>query len=141
LTSTTYPAEAYLKASNPDRDDRFGESVSISRDTIVVGAPHEDSADPLDELNNDLELAGAAYVFVWDGTEWGQQAYLKAPVPQLGDRLGIAVAVSGETIVVGAPANDNVAVGGTKEDSGAAYVYMRNEDNEWNWQDTWILPQ
>jgi hypothetical protein len=73
--------QAYLKASNTDSLDHFGMSVSISEDTIVVGAPLEQSnATGVngDQHNNDVYMAGAAYVFVRNGTTWTQQAYLKA---------------------------------------------------------------
>jgi hypothetical protein len=46
--------------------------------------------------------AGAAYVFVRSGTTWSQQAYLKASNAGAGDHFGCSVAISGETVVVGA---------------------------------------
>src|SRR5690606_38350714 len=77
---TTWTQQAYLKASNTGVDDRFGWSVSISGDTVVVGAPYEDSnavGVNGDQSNNDATNSGAAYVFVRNGTTWAQQAYLK----------------------------------------------------------------
>jgi hypothetical protein len=73
--------------------------VSISGDTIVVGAPGEDS-NALevngDQRNNSAPNSGAAYVFVREETIWSQQAYLKTPKPGAG-----AVSISGDTIVAG----------------------------------------
>ena len=139
-SGTTWSQEAYLKASDTVTSegpgDRFGESVSIAGDTIVVGAAGEDSGASGvdgDATDNTAESAGAAWVFVRDGTSWSQQAYLKASNTGAGDRLGYAVAVQGDTIAVGAYAEDSAAsgVGGDQgddsaENAGAVYVYVRS---------------
>ena len=52
--------------------------------------------------NESAGNAGAAYVFVRSGTTWSQQAYLKASNTGAGDQFGCSVAVSGDTVVVGA---------------------------------------
>jgi hypothetical protein len=128
--------QAYLKASNTTAEDSFGEAVAISGDTIVVGAPEEDSdATGVngDQSNDDAHLAGAAYVFVRDGTTWSQQAYLKASNTELLEAFGRAVAISGDTIVVGAPEEDSDATGVDGDQAsnaatlaGAAYVFRRS---------------
>ncbi|MBW2455962.1 MAG: cadherin-like beta sandwich domain-containing protein [Deltaproteobacteria bacterium] len=128
--------EAYLKASNAEAYDSFGTSVAISGDTIVIGAPGEDSnatGANGNESSNVLGMAGAAYVFVRSGTTWTQQAYLKASNPNVNDRFGTSVAISADTIVVGAFQEDSSATGingtetdNTAADSGAAYVFVRN---------------
>lgn len=130
----------YVKASNPGADDQFGYSVGISGDTMVVGAPGEDSAatgvngNPAD---NSAVDSGAAYVFRRTGGAWSQEAYLKASNSEAGDAFGWSVAVSGDTIVVGAFREDSAAtgVGGNQADnsagtSGAAYVFRRT-GNAW----------
>ena len=81
LTIDPLAQQAYLKASNTEASDDFGISVSISGDTVVVGARGEDSnATGVngDQSNNLAIDSGAAYVFVRNGTIWTQQAYLKA---------------------------------------------------------------
>ncbi|MCA8942221.1 MAG: FG-GAP repeat protein, partial [Planctomycetes bacterium] len=124
----------FLKASNTGGDDRFGWAVAQSGDTIVVGAFLEDSdATGIDGVDNDLaEESGAAYVFVRSGSTWVQQAYLKASNTNVGDRFGHSVAISGDTIVVGAREEDSGAtsVDGNQTsngqpDAGAAYVFVR----------------
>ena len=55
-----------------------------------------------DQSNNSASGSGAAYVFVRSGTTWSQQAYLKASNTGAGDQFGYSVAVSGDTVVVGA---------------------------------------
>jgi len=127
--------DAYLKAFNAERDDRFGDAVAISGDTVVVGAPQEDAdatGDDDDSVNNTFSNAGAAYVFQGDGISWWRAGYLKAANAGIGDRFGEAVAIDGDTIVVGAPVERSSATGvdGDGSDdsafqSGAAYVYTR----------------
>jgi hypothetical protein len=136
LTIDPYVQQTYLKASNTEKDDSFGISVAISGDTIVVGAYFEDSnATGINgtQSDNSTNNAGAAYVFVRNGSTWTQQAYLKASNTGANDQFGLSVAISGDTIVVGAYGEDSNATGinGTQTDdsalgSGAAYVFTRN---------------
>jgi hypothetical protein len=135
-TGTTWTQQAYLKASNTDAHDHFGIEVSISGDTLVVGAMSEDSnASGVNgnESDDSAEDSGAAYVFARVGTTWTQQAYLKASNVESLDIFGISVAISGETVVVGARDEDSSATGvnGDQGDdgasaSGAAYVFVRS---------------
>jgi hypothetical protein len=128
--------QAYLKAENNNAGDAFGSSVAISGDTVVVGAPDEDSNATTvdgDGANDDAAESGAAYVFVRSGISWTQQAYLKASNAGAGDAFGTSVAVSADTIVVGANLEDSNAttIGGDganddAAESGAAYVFLRD---------------
>ncbi len=125
--------EAYLKASNPGPGDWFGCAVAVDGDTLVVGAYPEDSNGTGvngNQADNSAANAGAAFVFVRSGGAWSQQAYLKASNTDAGDLFGHAVGVSGDTVVVGAPAEDSntTGVNGNQADnsatsSGAAYVF------------------
>lgn len=133
-TAGAWTQQAYLKASNPGNGDGFGSSVAISGETIVVGAPAEDSnATGVDGPDNNFAVgSGAAYVFTRVlGTTWIPDAYLKASNTDLGDSFGTSVAISGDTIIVGAPLEDstatgvNGATGNAGADSGAAYVFFR----------------
>lgn len=96
---------AVLTAADGMPNDWFGRSVSIDGDTALVGA------DAADEGGNDNQ--GAAYVFVREAGGWVQQARLVADDGAQFDQFGISVAVSGDTALVGSPAN-------------AAYVFERN---------------
>ncbi|GJM05950.1 MAG: hypothetical protein DHS20C09_19460 [marine bacterium B5-7] len=128
--------QAYLKASNTDTDDFFGYAVDIFDDTVVVGAPNEDSdATGVngDESNNDAASSGAVYVFTRNAGIWSQQAYLKASNPDSGDFFGSSVAISGNKVVVGAQLESSDATGVNGDESnnnstsaGAAYVFSRN---------------
>ncbi|MEY4167437.1 MAG: hypothetical protein RIR52_1261, partial [Acidobacteriota bacterium] len=110
----TISQQAYLKASNTGSNDGFGSSVAISGDTVVVGAAWEDSTATGvngDQTNDLAPGSGAAYVFVRHGASWSQQAYLKASNTGSNDRFGSSVAISGETVVVGAPGEASNATG------------------------------
>jgi hypothetical protein len=134
--------EAYLKASNTGGPtggegvgDSFGMSVAISGDLIVVGAPFEDSnatAINGNGSNNSALDAGAAYVFRRTGTAWTQEAYLKASNANAGDYFGTTVAISGDTIAVGADGEQSDATGVNPSQAsnaltyaGAVYVFKR----------------
>ncbi|MCB0052041.1 MAG: cadherin-like beta sandwich domain-containing protein, partial [Caldilinea sp.] len=130
--------QAYLKASNTGASDMFGIAVAISGDTAVVGASSEDSTVAGGQSNNDAANAGAAYVFTRDGTgAWSQQAFLKASNAQAQDIFGSSVAVSGDTLIVGAYYEASSADGGESDNStsysGAAYVFTRSGVT-WNQQ-------
>lgn len=120
---------AYLKASNPDGDDEFGFSVSLSGTTLAVGARREDGsnggvgATP----DNGLTDAGAVYIFDFaPGTGWTESVYIKAPTTQSGARFGDAVSLSGTTLVTGARLEDGVGA-----NSGAVYVHERDMSGTW----------
>ncbi len=133
-SGTTWSQQAYLKASQVSAVDRFGWSVAASGDTVVVGAHQEDgsSTGVNGPVNEAATTAGAAYVFVRNGTTWSQQAYLKASQVTAFDQFGYSVAVMGDTVVVGAPTEDGSATGvnGPVDESannaGAAYVFVRS---------------
>lgn len=142
----------YLKASNKAAYSKFGFSVAISGDTIVVGAPYEDSDTSTIYLGSDYggnsfaSDSGAAYVFTRSGDVWTQVAALKAP--HRGDKagqehFGWSVDVAGDTIVVGAKDEDNnvgtitnapvmQTTGSGDGNSGAAYLYRRI-GTSWVW--------
>ncbi|MCX6879168.1 MAG: lectin-like protein [Verrucomicrobia bacterium] len=133
---TTWSEQAYLKASNTGSSDLFGWSVAVSGDTVVVGAKYEDSnATGVNgnQADNSASGSGAAYVFVRNGTTWSQQAYLKASNTGVDDWFGYSVAVSGDTVVIGAISEDSNSTGANGNQtnnsasfSGAAYVFVRN---------------
>jgi hypothetical protein len=128
--------EAYLKASNTDAHDYFGYSVSLSGDTLAVGARGEASAAQGvggNQGDNTAVSSGAVYVFRRSGSAWLQEAYLKASNTGLGDSFGGSVALSGDTLAIGATGEDSAAqgVGGSQNDntassSGAVYVFRRS---------------
>jgi uncharacterized repeat protein (TIGR01451 family) len=113
-TATTWTLQQGLWAADGVADDRFGWSISLSGDTVVVGAPMADVAGQTD--------AGAAYVFVRSGTTWTEQQKLVASDGATLDQFGWKVAASGDTVAVGAPLDDVAGQNGV----GSAYVFARS---------------
>ena len=109
LAPAPWIQSAKLTAAGGVANDRFGRSVAVSGDTIVVGT----------------STPGRAYVFVrpsagWSGTRT-QTATLTASGGAPGDGFGSSVAINGDTIVVGAP--DSTV--GLNAGQGRAYVFVR----------------
>ena len=124
--------QACITSSNAEAGDNFGWSVALSGDTLVVGAPNEDSSVNGvngNQADNGAAQSGAAYVFSRRGAVWTQQAYLNASNTEAGDNFGWSVALSGDTLAVGALNEDS---GGSNQtdnsasNSGAAYVFSRS---------------
>jgi FG-GAP repeat len=104
----------------------FGRALALSEDTLVVGAHLKNVA------------AGAAYIFQKDqgGTDnWGEVKTLSASDGEADDFFGFSVAISGDTLVVGAPfENHDTNKDGIDEiDVGAAYLFERNQGGTNAW--------
>jgi FG-GAP repeat len=107
--------QAKLIAGDGADNDKFGTSVAVSGDTVVVGAFWDDDA------GTD---SGSAYVFMRSGTTWAEQQKLTAGDAAADDEFGNSVAVSGDTVVVGAHKHDDVGI-----NSGSAYAFVRSKTN------------
>jgi hypothetical protein len=108
---TTWTRQAKLIPSVTRARDEFGTSVSIDRDTVVVGSNYHDDG---------AADGGAAFVFDRAGTTWTEQAKLLASDASVEQGFGVSVAVDGERIAVGAIYDDAMGI-----DSGAAYIFQR----------------
>jgi hypothetical protein len=127
-------APLMFKATNPGVNDGLGTSLAISSDVAVVGAWAESSADAAIPSNDAAPSSGAVYVYTRAANNtWSPNAYLKASNIGAQDRFGEAVAIDGDTIVVGARFEDSNATGingaqnnDLSPNSGAVYVFRRN---------------
>ena len=115
---TIWTEQTELRAGDAGSLDRLGNSVAISFDTVVAGAA-------LDDTTGIGSSVGSAYVFVRAGATWSEQAKLLAGGAGDADQFGFGVAVSGDTVVVGAIRDDDDAF-----NSGAAYIFVR-EGTTW----------
>jgi hypothetical protein len=111
---------AKLLASDGAANDYFGWSVAISGDTVAVGAYGDD--------DKDLYASGSAYIYTRNvagslTAGWTQRSKLLATDGAPGDGFGWSVAISGDTVAVGAYSDDDDDKG---YDSGSAYIYTRN---------------
>ncbi len=113
---------AKLIAHDGANYDRFGWSVDISGDTVVVGARWDDDHG---------SWSGSAYIYERNEgglNNWGQVKKLRASDATGDDWFGVSVAISNDTIVVAASREDTGAT-----DAGSAYVFERNEGGDENW--------
>ena len=118
-TGSTWAQQAKLTASDGAAEDYFGASVSVSGDTVVVGAYFDDVDNPGYSIDR-----GSAYVFARTGSTWAQQAKLTASDGAAEDQFGFSVSVSGDTVVVGAIFDDSNNIAYT-HGTGSAYVFVR----------------
>lgn len=101
--------EIKLTASDGDADDRFGYSVSIFGDYILIGVSEDDNG----------YSSGSAYIFYYDGSSWSEQQKLTASDGDIEDRFGNSVSISGDNILIGAKLDDD---NGTS--SGSTYIFL-----------------
>ena len=118
----TWSQQAELTASDGAAADFFGYSVAVSGSTAVVGA--------LNHTVGSNSGQGAAYVFAESAGAWTQQVELTASDGMARDAFGFSVAVSGSTVVVGAPAHP---FSSGSAGPGAAYVFVQS-DAKWSQQ-------
>lgn len=107
--------EAKLTANDAEAGDQFGGSIALFGETILVGARRDDD-------NGDE--SGAAYLFTRYGFDWIQQAKLTAADGEAGAEFGRSVALSDDTVIIGAARDDEKG-----EDSGSVYVFTRSGTN------------
>ena len=122
-TSEVWEFHQKIVASDRSGDDRFGMSVAIDGDYIVVGSEFDD----VDGANGMQSNAGSAYAFARGGGDvWTEEAQLTASDYGQSENFGWSVGVSGEYAVVGAYKNDTDADGlNSSPDAGAAYFFER----------------
>ena len=118
--------------------DHFGQSLAVSKDTLVVGADGNDDAC---SGNPDCN-SGAIYVFDRDknGVDmWGHVKKRIASEDTAGDWFGESVAISGDTIAVGAPGDDGACPANPDCNSGAVYIFERDLGGLDNWGQAKII--
>jgi hypothetical protein len=140
---------AILYASNTTERDSFGNTLALYGDTLAVGAIGESrTVAGVDNKSRKFVFtggvardSGAVYIFERSNGEWTETTYLKAPNPGLQDFFGWSLALTGDTLAVGAryerSARSGINAPGPEDDNaeraGAVYVYIRTE-NGWRHQ-------
>lgn len=104
--------ERKLTAGDSASGDAFGVSVAVSGNTAVIGASRDSDYGP---------SSGSAYLFARTGSAWLEQQKLTAGDAQAYDGFGGAVALDGDTAIIGAEGEDQM--GST---AGAAYAFVDN---------------
>ncbi len=105
---------------------RFGSSIAIVGDTMLVGAPGW-------SVGSTQNHMGAAYVFTRVGSSWTEQQKITANDGLMEDQFGAAVALSGDTALVGTRR-------GTPTVAGAAYVFVRSDGLQFAPQQQLVSP-
>jgi len=100
-----------MVADDGDISDAYGWAVAIEGNTAIVGSLYDDA------IGSD---SGSAYILSYDGASWDQTQKLVATGIGGGDGFGDSVAIHKDTLVIGAPGDDDAGSG-----AGAAYVYTR----------------
>ncbi|MFM7260303.1 MAG: hypothetical protein ACKO3W_06830, partial [bacterium] len=113
-SGTTWSAQATLTASDGAAADRFGDSISLSGDTLAVGVPEDDVGANANQ--------GSVRVFVRSVTTWSAQATLTASDGGANHSFGTSVSLSGNTLAAGVP-YDNV---GANVNQGSVRVFVRS---------------
>jgi uncharacterized repeat protein (TIGR01451 family) len=112
--TAAWQLQAALRGSDTRSSDSFGVSVAIDGDTAVVGAVGASAGAAY--------AGGAAYVFARTGASWSQQQKLTLSDPEAYDGFGRAVAVAGDTVLIGAPGRDSAACASC----GSAHLFVRS---------------
>ncbi len=118
-------------ASDRDNGDNFGYSLSVSGNTLLVGAYNEKE----DQLGgNTLNAAGSAYIFERDGGGiWAQTQKVVAEDRASNDYFGYSVSMSGSFGLIGAYRSKRDAEGlNAFSSAGAAYIFKKNIDGGWS---------
>ncbi len=144
-------AIGYVKAATNTSTASFGFGLALSKDgtTLAVGTPRYDSTSDGTDNNS-----GAVFLYTATGNDWTYQSTITNPSADLGadDLFGYSVALSddGATLAIGSPYDDGAGTGvigpftfdglngplqntNSSLDSGAAYLYSRDNDN-WSQQ-------
>ncbi len=120
-SGSNWTQQARLQAFDGAAQDYFGGSVAILGNTAIVGAP-------LDDVGTN-QGQGSAYAFVRSGSAWTQHYRFTANDGEAGDQFGYAVALDGDTVLVGSPESDV----GANDRQGAAYSFVRS-GSTWSFQ-------
>jgi len=103
-----------LKATDPGPQDRFGNAVVLTPTELFVGSREDNIGASADR--------GSVYAFPRSGSTFGTAAKVVAPDGAAFDNFGTSIAISGDTLVIGASGDDT----GSGFDQGSAYVFARS---------------
>ena len=102
-----------IEATFGEHGDAFGSAVAVAGDWIAVGEPEDNGTAGID--------TGSVTVFRDTGPFWSEFAFLESPNASAGDMFGTAVAMTGDTLLVGAPFSSPAGF-----ESGGVYPFRRD---------------
>ncbi|HEX8875670.1 MAG TPA: hypothetical protein VF777_02915 [Phycisphaerales bacterium] len=100
FSGTSWTQQASIPSPEPNEANRFGYSVAVSGNRLVVGAPYDDASPTVD--------VGAAYSYLRSGTSWALEQTFSNSTGNPADLLGWSVAVDGDVVMVGIPGHDTL---------------------------------
>lgn len=124
---SNWTQEYKIRAADYGAGERFGTSISMSGDNLIVGAPYDDNAS--------ATSCGSIYFYQRSGTTWNQLNKFFRSVTMANDLFGSAVSISGAYAIAGAPYADVNAL--TSAGSVSIYVFG---GGTWTWQTTINYP-
>lgn len=136
----TWIQEQKLQAPEPENNDGFGNSMSLSSDgnTLSIGSYKENSSSlgVNSVANNNKALSGAVYVYSYTNSTWQQDAYIKPNYSYIFQLFGSSSKLSadGNTLVVGAPGSELNFTGPLSNPLEAVYIFKK-ENDLWYQQD------
>jgi hypothetical protein len=133
----TWTQQAFIKASNPGKEDWFGARLALSGDgnTLAAGAQVENGGSKSingNQKDQSAEDSGAVYLYTRTGATWNQAAYVKASDAEAYDEFGSAMALSrdGKLMAAGARSESSGAKGvngnpndNSAQEAGAVYIF------------------
>lgn len=128
VRSERYPwvQQTKLLAGDGAAQDRFGQSVLLwDENTALVGAPRH---------NGIGKESGAVYLYRREGQGWIETGKLLPDEKGAGARFGVSIAISGDSLLVGAPRYSTERGGLAREQSGAVFVFVRQANGQWHQQ-------
>jgi len=122
---STWIQQAKLLPDDGNENARFGSSVALDGNTVLIGAPDDD---------DNGRQSGSAYVFARTNGVWTQSAKLLPSDGVCGDGFGTSVALSDDVAAIGAPGDDDRQIG-----AGSFYLFVR-EGGDWKEQAEVLAP-
>jgi hypothetical protein len=125
---TTWTQQAFIKSSNPGKEDWFGSRLTLNGDgnILAVGAQVENGGSKGvngDQKDQSAEDSGAVYFFTRTGAVWTQAAYVKASNAEAYDEFGSAVALSKDGKLMAVGARSEASADNSAPEAGAVYVF------------------
>lgn len=122
-SGSSWTLEDTLEHGDPETDDRFGVSVSLSGDGnyAICGALYEDGTGSQTSISGQYS-SGSSYIFVFSGSTWTQQAKIQHSDSSFGDNFGTRVSMNDDGTVVACSAPKK---GYPYPESGAVYIFTR----------------
>ncbi|MDR2876475.1 MAG: FG-GAP repeat protein [Chromatiales bacterium] len=131
LTDKGWVPQAYVKAPNTARNDKFGQAIALSQDgqILLVGAPRSQNPDPnAPSVVSGGRQHGAVHIYAHENAGWAWQQSIYGGGQQFG--YALAVNAGADVLAIGAPAGPPAPA----VDAGAVYIARRGATPQDKWK-------